>query len=833
MTDLETNNRLFQAAFNISIWKNEEKISFLKENIKIIERSIKDYLENIRDDFPQLTDHSLIHSRMLWNYSNIIIGDSSKFLNPLEAFVLHITFLIHDSGMCYSILNNIAEIQQDPLYLDYLKRIGDSDDNKKDALFYVVRFRHGDYALRVAVEKLSNGEYLINDTPLREELGLIIGKIAKSHTCNINYIEREFGSRYCNPNFPADWSIDCQKLSFILRTADAAHIDNLRTPKSNKLISEIEGISQNHWTFQKKLGFPIISDDKLLIYSTNTPFSENEQKAWWFCYEALTVLDREIKSANEFFEIKHQIGFEAKGVKSINDTLDLGRKYIRTEGWTSIDTNIKVTNPVHIATELGGIKLYGNINIALRELIQNSIDAINLYRIHTGQENMGVGEIQISIEKDKEYYFLIVTDNGIGMSQTLLTNELLDFGGSYWKSSKFNLDFEGIQNKGFESIGKFGIGFFSVFMLGQEINVTSWKFGESIDNMKTLDFYDGISSNPILRKPTIDERNRVIDRGTSVKIKLNIDPYSKEGLIGNSIFSENKLYTLIRFFIPAANVKISVKEIDGTTNIIPPQYLMGLGIYELFDYVYFPRDNQFSNGLIQLFKSLRINLIEIKDNQTLYGKLVMLPNINNMSISSAITISNGIRIQEIGGFAGYIKTNDIISIKRDSFSKLVSYESIKNWAIEQKSMIESLNLIQIYNVKFYGLLMTFKMHDDSLPILIRKVNNQYSFISIIEFRNNLKTSSEFKIYREGHTLAGRLPTCHGYIDLNYGFSVNEIVKEEDIDKLVQHKDLIERIISEEWGSFELSEDNLLKTGYNFDMPYMYIETYKRPATSNV
>lgn len=830
MIDLETNNKLFQTAFDPSIWKNGDKIIYLKENINSIERSIKGHLENIRTDFPQLTDHSLTHSRMLWNYANIIIGDSNGFLNPLEAFVLHITFLIHDSGMCYSILNNIKEIQKDPLYLDYIKQYGDKENNIEDALFYVVRFRHGDYALRVAIEKLSDGNYLISDTQMREELGLIIGKIAKSHTCNINYIDREFGSRYCNPNFPNDWSIDCQKLSYILRTADAAHLDNLRTPKSNKLISEIKGVSKEHWTFQKKLGFPIISVDNLLVYTTNTPFYEKEQKAWWYCYDALKVLDKELKAANEFFEIKQQNSFQAKGVKSINDPLDLGKKYIRTEGWTSIDTNIKVTNPVHIATELGGIQLYGNINVAVRELIQNSIDAINLYRTHTGQDNHEVGELKVAIEKEDDKYFLIVTDNGIGMSQTLLTNELLDFGGSYWKSNKFTVDFEGIKTKGFESIGKFGIGFFSVFMLGKRISVTSWKFGESIDNMKTLDFYDGINSNPLLRTPTYAEKNRVIDRGTSVKIELDIDPYDKKGFVGNSNFTDNKLYNLIKFFVPACNVKIITKEVDGTVNTILPGHLLSLDFKDLLDFTFIPRENQPHSSLIDVFKQINIGLIEIIEGEIIHGKLTLLPEIQNQSISSAITISNGIRVKEIGGFAGYIKTNDIVSIKRDSFSKLIPYESMLEWAKKQIDMIKSLNLINIYFLKYNGLLLTFKLHDDTLPLLLRKKNNEYFLVSISEFRNDLKKISEFKIHREGHTLSGRLPSCDGYIDLQYRFSVDEIVKDDDIEKLVKHKDLIQQVIKEEWGGFEHGEDNLIaKGGFNLDMPYLFIENYKKPS----
>lgn len=416
------------------------------------------------------------------------------------------------------------------------------------------------------------------------------------------------------------------------------------------------------------------------------------------------------------------------------------------------------------------------------------------------------------------------------MSQTLLTNELLDFGGSYWKSNKFKIDFEGIKTKGFESIGKFGIGFFSVFMLGKRISVTSWKFGESIDNMKTLDFYDGINSNPLLRTPTNAEKNRVVDRGTSIKIRLDIDPYDKIGFIGNSNFVDNKLYNLIKFFVPACNVKITTKEVDGTVNTILPEHLMNLDIKGLFDFVYIPKENPPHIGLIDVFKQINISLIEIKEEETIHGKLTLLPDIHNQTISSAITISNGIRVKEIGGFAGFIKTNDIVSIKRDAFSKLVPYESMLEWAKKQKAMIESLNLVQIYYLKYYGLLMTFKMHDDTLPILLKKNENNYYLVSISEFRNDLKTSTEIKIHIEGHTFSGRLPSCDGYISLQYRFSVNDIVKDDDIKKLVNQKDLIEQIITEEWGGFVRTEDDLMKkNGYILDMPYFFIEKYKKPS----
>jgi hypothetical protein len=663
---------------------------------------------------------------------------------------------------------------------------------------------------------------------LREELGLIIGKIAKSHTCNINYIEREFGPKYTNPNFPTDWSIDCQKLSFLLRTADAAHIDNLRTPKTNRMIGEIPGISKEHWTFQKKLGFPQLSSDGLLMYATNSPFSSEEQKAWWFCYEALKVLDKELKNANEYFNTKNLTGFEARGVKSIDDTLELGKKYIRTSGWNSINTQIKVTNPVHIASELGGVKLYGNINIALRELIQNSLDAINLHRIYTGQDNINVGEIKISIKKNENDYYLTITDNGIGMSQTIMTNELLDFGGSYWKSSRFKYDFQGIHTKGFESIGKFGIGFFSTFMLGERITVTSWKFGEAITNMKTLDFYDGLSSNPILREPNEEEKSLVIDRGTSVNIKVKEDPFSKTGFIGSSQFKDDSLYSLVKHFIPSPNVKISIEELDGTVNTIKPNAIDNLGFNDLIDHVHILKKGNIDfTGIINLIKSLNLKLIEIKDENRLYGKLTLLPQIGRIGLNStSVVLSNGIRINEVGSFAGYIITDDVISIKRDAFSKLIPYDVMKNWAEEQKQLIEVSPAKHLYTLSYYGLLLTFNYFDDSLPITLTKKNNNYGFVTIKDFRNYLKNNNEVKFHVEGHSFSKKLADCDGFITLSYRFNVKNIVREEDQDKLIEHKALIEKIIDEEWGGFTLSQDNLMQKGGDpFEMPYSIIEKY--------
>ncbi len=167
---------------------------------------------------------------------------------------------------------------------------GDDNNSKKEALFYTIRHMHGEFARRVVTQKLSDGDFLIQNEKLREEFGDIIGRIAESHANNANLIETEITNEYSGPSFPREWTVRCRRLAYLLRVVDAAHLDNIRTPKSIEAIKALKSPSREHWSFQKKLGFPTRSADRFLIYTANSPFNLEEQKAWWYCHEALTSL---------------------------------------------------------------------------------------------------------------------------------------------------------------------------------------------------------------------------------------------------------------------------------------------------------------------------------------------------------------------------------------------------------------------------------------------------------------------------------------------------------------------------------------------------------------
>jgi len=697
-------SKLYKKCFEKNLWGHEEKLAVLSASISRINDRAKHFLSKIADDFPQLTDHSIDHSHMLWSYADIVLGEEKQArLNPLEAYVLHVAFLTHDAGTCLSVLDR-PSIETNPLYLDYLATYGDNVNSRKGALFYTIREMHGEYARQIATQKLSDGDFLIQDENLREEFGDIIGKIAESHANSVNFIETEITNEYSAPSFPRDWTVHCRRLAYLLRVVDAAHLDNLRTQKSIELINALESPSREHWTFQKKLGFPTRSSDRFLVYTANTPFNLKEQKAWWYCHAALTSLDREIKSANEYFEAKGLPSLAVKGVMDVNDPLSLSKETLKAEGWYAFDSRVRVSSPVHIATELGGIKLYGEECLALRELLQNSIDAVNAYRAKTDQYQPEVGLIKAFISRDHDEFYLTVTDNGIGMSSSIMTNELLDFGTSYWKSNRFRLDHKGLASSQFEAIGKFGIGFFSVFMLGNSVTVTSWRHEGARTEMRTLDFYDGLASTPVLRDPTEAEKRSVIDRGTSVRIRLNFDPYSETGFIGKKNFANGSLDTLVRFLVPSADVTIAVTEAAGPQTIIEPNYLEKQDLGSYLNYLS-TIEGKGGNWPLSDISKLGLELIEVSDENRSWGKLVLTPPTGGVIHSGlGVAISKGIRVCPVSSFLGFTRHDEVITIKRDAPSKVIPFEVMREWGKKQKAMILERGLQNIYGITFLGLL---------------------------------------------------------------------------------------------------------------------------------
>ncbi len=126
--------------------------------------------------------------------------------------------------------------------------------------------------------------------------------------------------------------------------------------------------------------------------------------------------------------------------------------------------------------------LYSNKEIFLRELISNASDAADKLRfeaINNASLFENDSELAIQVEFDKAARTIIISDNGIGLSQ----QEAIDHLGTIAKSGtkEFFSKLSGDQQKDAALIGQFGVGFYSGFIVADRITVESRRAGLPAD----------------------------------------------------------------------------------------------------------------------------------------------------------------------------------------------------------------------------------------------------------------------------------------------------------------------------------------------------------------
>ena len=123
--------------------------------------------------------------------------------------------------------------------------------------------------------------------------------------------------------------------------------------------------------------------------------------------------------------------------------------------------------------------IYTNKEIFLREILSNASDAIDkLCYLSLTDDQVGLNrdEFKIEILVDKEARTITVRDNGIGMSLEEAENNLgvIAKSGSY----QFKGEMESEKAEDLSIIGQFGVGFYSAFMVADEVTVLTRKYGE-------------------------------------------------------------------------------------------------------------------------------------------------------------------------------------------------------------------------------------------------------------------------------------------------------------------------------------------------------------------
>ncbi len=120
--------------------------------------------------------------------------------------------------------------------------------------------------------------------------------------------------------------------------------------------------------------------------------------------------------------------------------------------------------------------IYTHKEIFLRELISNASDAIDklYYRaLKDGDTGLNRDDFSITLAADKDKRTLTITDNGVGMTRDELDNNL----GVIAKSGSLNFKKENEKQEDIDIIGQFGVGFYSAFMVSDDVTVESRAYG--------------------------------------------------------------------------------------------------------------------------------------------------------------------------------------------------------------------------------------------------------------------------------------------------------------------------------------------------------------------
>jgi len=256
----------------------------------------------------------------------------------------------------------------------------------------------------------------------------------------------------------------------------------------------------------------------------------------------------------------------------------------------------------------------------------------------------------------------------------------------------------GLLGSGFRPTGKYGIGFFSVFMLGDSVRIRTRRADAAQKDTLVLEFNTGLSSRPVLREAANDEVLR--DGGSCIRVWLRTAPTEKGGLLyrfrGDPTIS---LAQLSREVCPALPVRLVCHEGNTTTPVVTGDDWLDCPGKELFrrtcDWTYDTED--YDGDACQDFiakAGANLRVLRESDNTAVGRACIGLAtrgarnSTSKAGLHGAVTIG-GLTACQLRGIVG-ILAGTSERAARDDATPIVSRPTLCAWATEQASLVAAL-----------------------------------------------------------------------------------------------------------------------------------------------
>lgn len=208
--------------------------------------------------------------------------------------------------------------------------------------------------------------------------------------------------------------------------------------------------------------------------------------------------------------------------------------------------------------------IYTHKEIFLRELISNASDALDKYYLYALKNHETPENLEIRISLDEENRTLTIRDNGIGMSREELEDNLGTIARSGSKAFKDEMAKNEENSSDVDIIGQFGVGFYSAFMVADEVTVYSRQAGSDEAWKWQSDGADGYTLEPCEKG----------ERGTEIVLKLKADDDMEEYSRYLSSYQVQELVKKYSDYIryPIVMQVENTRVVEGTEDKETPEY---------------------------------------------------------------------------------------------------------------------------------------------------------------------------------------------------------------------------------------------------------------------
>lgn len=507
----------------------------ISSRVSLVVAEASPILQNVCRAFPLYTLHDPEHSfRVVENMAGLIPAETLNQLNSIELSLLLYTAYLHDIGMAANQEEIYKWVASDS-YRDFLSsheewdliiqaarneeyesspkgrsrrsKSGNAKSNRRndhllriqDVMFTeFLRLSHAKRSAEFVMNRYSasgksDNKININQVNYAEYVALI----CRSHWDDVRALR---GEEYRRDRRIGRFPVNLQYCAIVLRLADLIDLDPERTPKvlldfimldlkpgvstgTNRVEKSLLKSAEEWAKHRAILGCMITPEEIRIEAKCSHPVVQRGLHEWCDYIDAERRECRLLVQENRGeITAKYKLPLDNEVRKSF---IESDGSYIYSDFKFQLDYD-------RIVTMLMGTELWGNPLIAIRELLQNALDACaHRQSLSRRMKVHYTPRIHFSItwDRDKRHlsphgfgsFILTCEDNGTGMDQHIVENYLMRIGRSYYNSPEFRQQMSDIS-----PISQFGLGIMSCFMLTNAIRICTQRLNADMRKSEPL-----------------------------------------------------------------------------------------------------------------------------------------------------------------------------------------------------------------------------------------------------------------------------------------------------------------------------------------------------------